>query len=109
MQAWRALVGALALIGAASCGKPKEEPAAAAAPAAVAPADADQAAVTAPQPIDYSRPESWLCRPEAQDACNQDASATVVTPDGKMTKQAFAADPNAPIDCFYVYPTVSLD
>jgi hypothetical protein len=26
-----------------------------------------------------------------------------------MTREEFAADPNAPIDCFYVYPTVSND
>lgn len=27
--------------------------------------------------------------------------------DGTLTREVFHADPNAPIDCFYVYPTVS--
>src|SRR6266540_2938003 len=29
--------------------------------------------------------------------------------DGKLTKETWAADPNAPVDCFYVYPTISTD
>src|SRR5262249_13150317 len=35
--------------------------------------------------------------------------ATIVKADGSMTVEKFKADPNAPIDCFYIYPTVSLD
>jgi hypothetical protein len=35
--------------------------------------------------------------------------ATVIASDGSMTKELFHADPDAPIDCFYVYPTVSTD
>jgi hypothetical protein len=38
-----------------------------------------------------------------------DLTATVVAADGVTQVQPFKADPNAPIDCFYVYPTVSLD
>ncbi len=35
-------------------------------------------------------------------------TATIVSPDtGDLSKQAYAPDPEAPIDCFYVYPTVS--
>ncbi len=59
---------------------------------------------------DYSKPETWLCWPgKAGDACGVDISATVIKGDGSMTREAFKADPRAPIDCFYVYPTVSLD
>ena len=29
--------------------------------------------------------------------------------DGKLAKETWKADPNAPIDCFYVYPTISTD
>ena len=30
-------------------------------------------------------------------------------PDGTTTREAFTANPSPPIDCFYVYPTVSMD
>jgi len=61
---------------------------------------------------DYSDPKSWLCRPDREgtmDACSFDLSATIIQADGSMTREAWKADPNAPIDCFYVYPTVSTD
>ena len=58
---------------------------------------------------DYSRPETWLCRPGGQDACAVDLTATVVAADGRMTRETFTAGPSPSIDCFYVYPTVSLD
>jgi len=60
---------------------------------------------------DYSKPETWLCRPDktAKNYCNVDLSTTVVKADGRETTEAFKADPNAKIDCFYVYPTVSND
>jgi len=58
---------------------------------------------------DYGDKASWLCWPGRDDACAIDNTATVVKADGSMTREAWAADPNAPVDCFYVYPTVSLD
>src|SRR5262245_35612099 len=58
---------------------------------------------------DYNKPESWLCRPGRKDACAVDMSTTVVAANGKLTRESWAADPKAPIDCFYVYPTVSND
>jgi hypothetical protein len=58
---------------------------------------------------DYADDKSWLCRPGRHDACDVDMTATVIAPDGKLTKETWAADPKAPIDCFYVYPTVSTD
>lgn len=58
---------------------------------------------------DYARAESWLCRPGRTDACAQDQTTTVVAADGTLTQETFRADPRAPIDCFYVYPTVSND
>jgi hypothetical protein len=63
----------------------------------------------APQPNDYSRPTSWLCRPGQKGACDVDEAATIVAADGKLTRETWTASPNAPIDCFYVYPTVSTD
>lgn len=58
---------------------------------------------------DYSNSDNWLCRPGRQDACAVDLSTTVISANGKLTPETWAADPNAPIDCFYVYPTVSTD
>src|SRR5882724_89626 len=62
---------------------------------------------------DYSKPENWLCRPDIKDrnkdACATDMSTTIVAANGKLTTETWAANPKAPIDCFYVYPTVSND
>jgi hypothetical protein len=64
-----------------------------------------------PPPVDYADQANWLCLPgRATDACGRsDQDATVLRADGAMTIERFHADPKAPIDCFYVYPTVSLD
>lgn len=106
----------------AACATPKEAaetPAApqqaAAAPAAPAPVPAAPAAAPAPAPepsprTDYAKSENWLCRPGlASNPCEVNIDATIVKADGSMTVEKFRNDPNAPIDCFYVYPTVSLD
>jgi hypothetical protein len=63
----------------------------------------------APPRNDYSRPESWLCRPDRNDACAADLTTTVVGADGGQRVEKWTGDKAAPIDCFYVYPTVSLD
>jgi len=62
-------------------------------------------------PNDYAKPDTWLCRPDktAGNACNVNLSTTIVKADGSESTEAFKADPKAPIDCFYVYPTVSND
>ena len=60
-------------------------------------------------PNDYSRDASWLCRPGRQDACAVDLTTTIVHADGSLTREAWTPASNAPIDCFYVYPTVSTD
>ena len=57
---------------------------------------------------DYAKAENWLCRPDRADACGADLTATIVAAGGAMTKEAFHAAADAPIDCFYVYPTVSM-
>ncbi len=57
----------------------------------------------------YGKGENWLCRPGRQDACTIDLTTTVVSADGKLKEEKWAGNANAPIDCFYVYPTVSLD
>jgi hypothetical protein len=61
-------------------------------------------------PIDYSDGKTWLCRPGRDDVCSQSQQdATIVTADGKLAAEPFRADAKAPVDCFYVYPTVSKD
>jgi hypothetical protein len=67
-------------------------------------------AAQAPERNDYGKAENWLCRPDkANDACSVDLTTTVVAPAGTLTREPFTANPKAPIDCFYVYPTVSTD
>ena len=74
--------------------------------ASLAQAPADTAP---PKPNDYADGKAWLCRPGRQDACAIDHTTTIVAADGKLSRETWAADPNAPIDCFYVYPTISTD
>ena len=71
---------------------------------------ATTAQAQAPAKNDYARPEAWLCWPgKAGDACAVDMTTTVIKADGSTSVERFKADPMAPIDCFYVYPTVSTD
>lgn len=63
----------------------------------------------APPAPDYSRDSAWLCLPGRADACAADQRSTVVAADGAATIEGFAGDPDAPVDCFYVYPTVSIE
>ncbi len=75
-----------------------------------APATQPAATAEVPKPNDYRDDKSWLCRPGRKgDACDVDLTATVVAADGTLTRETWAADPKAPIDCFYVYPTISTD
>lgn len=64
---------------------------------------------TSPKPNDYADGANWLCRPGRQDACTADMTTAVVAADGTLTRETWSADPNASVDCFYVYPTVSTD
>ena len=58
---------------------------------------------------DYADAKTWLCRPGRTDACAVDLTTTIVSADGTLKREEFKANPAAPVDCFYVYPTVSLD
>jgi hypothetical protein len=60
-------------------------------------------------PNDYSLDGSWLCKPGRNDACSVDLATTIVNADGSFAREEWKGDPNAPIDCFYVYPTISTD
>jgi hypothetical protein len=80
-----------------------------AAPAPAAPGPAAPAAAPAPPPNDYTDAKTWLCRPGRHDACTTNQDATIVRADGSTSVEAFKAAAEAPVDCFYVYPTVSRD
>src|SRR5262249_54456902 len=75
-----------------------------------APAQTEAPAKPAPAAKnDYSNGDTWLCRPGRQDACAVDLSTTVISASGKLKPEKWSGNANAPIDCFYVYPTVSTD
>ena len=57
----------------------------------------------------YSDPAHWTCRPDMTDTCDDDTSVTMISADGSTEVQTFAVDPDAPVDCFYAYPTASED
>lgn len=77
--------------------------------AALAVAAAVPAAGQSSNAPDYSQDQSWLCRPDRIDACATDQSITVVEADGSTRVEALVPDADRKFDCFYVYPTVSLD
>jgi len=53
-------------------------------------------------------PTVWLCRPGIRNnPCESSLTTTVVHPDGKKTTQHASDAKDPPVDCFYVYPTVS--
>ncbi len=60
-------------------------------------------------PPDYRDRALWLCRPERADACTLDPTYTVVARDGTTRSGAMIRDIAPKADCFYVYPTASLD
>lgn len=61
------------------------------------------------QTVSYDDPAHWVCRPDAEDVCDDDLDTTVIEADGSTSLETFTPDPEAPIDCFYVYPTISRD
>lgn len=68
-----------------------------------------QPATGHPASVDYSSSANWLCLPGRTDACSKPLATTELTTKGygAAVPRAVAKDP--PIDCFYVYPTVSHD
>ena len=66
------------------------------------------AGMAAPAPAQESSSTVWLCRPGlANNPCESDLTTTVVQADG--TQRIVRAKPakRPPVDCFYVYPSVS--
>jgi hypothetical protein len=50
----------------------------------------------------------WLCRPGLKsNPCTSDLTATVFGPKGKLRTERAKPAKRPPVDCFYIYPTVS--
>ncbi len=67
------------------------------------------AAAVTPVPADYRDAAHWLCRPGRVDACAGDIAATIVAPDGTQKDEPAVPRATPKADCFYVYPTTSMD
>ena len=53
---------------------------------------------------------TWLCKPglpRTQDPCVGDLTTTTIRANGQRTVRSVRSDPDAKVDCFYVYPTVT--
>ena len=60
--------------------------------------------------VDYSKDSNWLCLPGRSDTCSAPQSTVDVNPSGYGAKSVtWPAKSPPPIDCFYVYPTISRD
>jgi hypothetical protein len=73
-----------------------------------APVAAQEASAPSAAP-DYSNPAAWLCRPGREDSCAKPLPTTALNPNGYGSVGRVVPAADAPVDCFYVYPTVSRD
>ena len=74
------------------------------------------AALAAPAPAqngpaapDYAKPANWLCLPGRADICSTPIPTTALNPNGYGSTGVSTIAKDPPVDCFYVYPTVSRD
>lgn len=60
----------------------------------------------------YSDTNNWLCHPDQlteDNTCLNNLDTLIVNADGSEFAEPFVANEDAPVDCFYVYPTASID
>ena len=60
----------------------------------------------------YENVANWVCHPdlpEAEDTCRQNLDATVVFADGTTEVETHQRAEDPGFDCFYIYPTLSID
>jgi hypothetical protein len=70
----------------------------------------DPASATTSDPApNYADPSAWACRPGNESICTANLDAIVLDAAGHRSPQHFTPAANPPIDCFYIYPTVSLE
>ena len=58
---------------------------------------------------DYTKDSTWLCLPGRTDVCSTPLPTTNLNPNGYGAKASSIIAKDPPLDCFYVYPTVSTD
>ena len=58
---------------------------------------------------DYRLEQNWLCRPGRRDACTVDQAVTQIEPERGTAIEDHKPAAAPAVDCFYAYPTVSLD
>ena len=67
-------------------------------------------AQSAPPPaVDYTQDTNWLCLPGRKDVCANPLATVDLPATGYAARTTATPAPNPPVDCFYVYPTVSHD
>jgi hypothetical protein len=62
-----------------------------------------------PAAPDYSKDSAWLCLPARADTCSSPLATTALNANGYGSNGLSSVAKDPPIDCFYVYPTVSND
>jgi hypothetical protein len=70
---------------------------------------APSVAQTPAPPADYSKDSSWLCLPGRNDICSTPLRTTALNANGYGSNGLSTVAGDPPLDCFYVYPTVSND
>jgi hypothetical protein len=58
---------------------------------------------------DYRQDSAWLCLPGRDDACGKPLPTASLNPNGYGSVGQVVPAKEPPVDCFYVYPTVSRD
>ncbi len=58
-------------------------------------------------PVDYAQAANWVCRAGDEGRCTGGLDALIVSADGTRRLRTFTPAADPPIDCFFVYPTVS--
>jgi hypothetical protein len=59
--------------------------------------------------VDYAKDQNWLCLPGRSDSCSTPLATTELSPQGYGGREPEVIAKDPPIDCFYIYPTVSSD
>ncbi len=57
----------------------------------------------------WAKDEAWLCKPGRQDLCAEPVTRATLDAQGNVAREVLRPNPAAPVDCFYIYPTISLD
>jgi len=58
---------------------------------------------------DYTKESNWLCLPDRKDVCSTPLPTTALNPNGYGSTGLSEVATDPPLDCFYIYPTVSND